>query len=152
MPHSRIGIIAYPRLRHIALLIPSLSNYTLSTKNQQVFPNRIFSEITMSKTKTRIQERRQKERQHKMLITMLAVGLLLIISGVFFAKNTLENQPDPSLIEVSGQPSLKVDQDQINYGDVKLNTNLQFKLELTNVGDQPLRISEAPYVEVVDGC
>lgn len=106
----------------------------------------------MNKTKTRIQERRQKERQRKILIAMLAGGLLLIISGGFFAKNALENRAGPSLIEISGQPSLKVDQELIDYGDVKLNTNLQFKLELTNVGDQPLRISETPYVEVLEGC
>jgi len=106
----------------------------------------------MSKPKTRIQERRQKERQRKILIATLAGGLLLIISGAFFAKSALENRANPSLIEVSGQPSLKVDQERIDYGDVKLNTNLTFALELTNVGDQPLRISETPYVEVVEGC
>lgn len=106
----------------------------------------------MNKTKTKLQERRLKERQRKILIAMLAGGLLLIISGVFFAKSTLENRADPSLIKVSGQPSLKVDQELIDYGEVKLNTNLQFELEITNVGDQPLRISETPYVEVVEGC
>ena len=106
----------------------------------------------MSQTKTRIQERRQKERQRKILIAMLAGGLLLIISGGFFAKNALENRADPSLIEVSGQPSLKVDQELIDYGDVKLNTNLTFALELTNVGDQPLKITADPYVEVLEGC
>jgi len=106
----------------------------------------------MSKTKTRIQERHRKERQRKVLIAMLAGGLLLIISGGFFAKNALENRADPSLIEVSNQPSLKVDQEMIDYGDVKLNTNLTFALELTNVGDQSLRITDAPYVEVVEGC
>lgn len=109
--------------------------------------------MTMSNIKkTRTQERRHKERQRKILITMLAGGLLLIISGVFFTKSALENRADLSLIEVSGQPSLQVDQELIDYGDVKLNTNLQFKLALTNVGDQPLRMSETPYIEVVEGC
>jgi len=106
----------------------------------------------MNKAKTKNQERRRKERQRKVLIVMLSGGLLLIISGIFLAKSISGNQTDPSLIEVSGQPSLKVDQERIDYGDVKLNTNLQFKLELTNVGDQPLRISENPYVQVVEGC
>ncbi len=105
-----------------------------------------------TKTKTRFQERLQRERQRRILIAMLAGSLLLIISGGFFAKNALENRAGPSLIEVSGQPSLKVDQELIDYGDVKLNTNLTFALELTNVGDQPLRITDDPFVEVVEGC
>jgi cell division septal protein FtsQ len=106
----------------------------------------------MSKTRKRIQERRQKKRQRNILIAVLVGGLLLITSGVFLGKNAWENRGNPSLIEVSGQPSLKVDQQLIDYGDVKLDTNLTFALELTNIGDQPLRISEPPYVEVVEGC
>lgn len=106
----------------------------------------------MNKTKARIQERRRKERRRNMLIAMIAGGVLLITSGVFIAKNALENRANPSLVEVSGQPSLKVDKELIDYGDVKLNTNLTFTLNLTNVGDQPLKISSDPYVEVVEGC
>lgn len=106
----------------------------------------------MNKTKRRIQERHRQERRKKTLIALIAGGLLLITAGVFIAKNSLENRPDPALVEVSGQPSLKVDQELIDYGDVKLNTNLTFALRLTNVGDQPLRISEEPYVEVKEGC
>jgi len=106
----------------------------------------------MNKTKARIQERRQKKRQRNTLIMLIAGGLLLITAGIFIAKDTLENRVDPTLIEVSGQPSLKVDQELIDYGDVKLNTNLTFALQLTNVGDEPLKISEEPYVEVREGC
>jgi cell division septal protein FtsQ len=106
----------------------------------------------MNKTKARIQERRRRKRKRNMLIAMIAGGVLLITSGIFIAKNALENRPDSSLIEVSGQPSLVVDKELIDYGDVKLNTNLTFALNLTNVGDQPLKISEDPYVEVAEGC
>jgi cell division septal protein FtsQ len=55
-------------------------------------------------------------------------------------------------IEVSGQPSLKVDQQSIDFGDVKLGQTVQATFELANVGDQPLRFSAAPYIEVVEGC
>jgi len=37
------------------------------------------------------------------------------------AKTALGNKADPSMVEVSGQPSLKVDQELIDYGDVKVN-------------------------------
>jgi cell division septal protein FtsQ len=106
----------------------------------------------MNKTRKRIQERQRKKRQRNTLIVTITGGLLLIVSGFFIVRNALENKADPSLIEVSGQPSLKVDQELIDYGDVKLNTNLTFVLNLTNVGDQSLEISEDPYVEVREGC
>ena len=106
----------------------------------------------MKKTKARMRERQMRKRQRNVLIAMIAGGVLLITSGFFIARNALENRPDPSLVEVSGQPSLMVDKELIDYGDVKLNTNLTFTLNLTNVGDQPLKISETPYVEVAEGC
>ena len=76
----------------------------------------------------------------------------MIAAAIIIGQNAWTNQPDPSLIEVSGQPSLKVDQELIDYGEVKLNTNRTFDLQLTNVGDEDLRISETPYVEVKEGC
>ncbi len=106
----------------------------------------------MNKTKARIQERGRKKRQRNTLTILIAGGLLLITAGIFIAQGAQENRADPTLIEVSGQPSLKVDQELIDYSDVKLNTNLTFALQLTNVGDQPLKISEEPYVEVIEGC
>jgi len=102
--------------------------------------------------KEKRKNRHQKKRQRNILIFLLAGGLLLVAAGIFIAKNSLTHRADPSLIEVSGQPSLEVDQELINFGDVKLNTNLTFALQLTNVGDQPLKISDAPYIEVKEGC
>jgi cell division septal protein FtsQ len=106
----------------------------------------------MNKTKVRIQERRKREHQRKTLIFMVTGGILLIVAGFTIAKSALSRRADSSLVEVSGQPSLKVDKELIDYGDVKLNTNLTFDLKLTNVGDETLKISETPYVEVKEGC
>jgi cell division septal protein FtsQ len=106
----------------------------------------------MNKLRAKRQERRRKKRQRNILIFSIAGGLLLITAGVTIAKNAWNNKADPSLIEVSGQPSLKVDKELIDYGDVKLNTNLTFALNLTNIGDQPLKINDTPYVEVKEGC
>lgn len=106
----------------------------------------------MKNVKAKRQERQRKKQQRNILITLVVGGLLLIAAGFMLAKSALSNRADPSLIEVSGQPSLKVDQELIDYGDVKLNTNLTFNLELTNVGDGTLEIMEPPYVEVKEGC
>jgi cell division septal protein FtsQ len=106
----------------------------------------------MNTVKARRQESRRKKRSRNTIILLIAGCLLLIGAGASIAKNAWDNRADPSLIEVSGQPSLKVDQELIDYGDVKLNTSLTFALNLTNVGDKLLKISEEPYVEVKEGC
>lgn len=106
----------------------------------------------MNSLRTMRHERRKKIRQRKTLIALVAGGLILIAASFAIANAASKNRADLSLVEVSGQPSLKVDQEIIDYGDVKLNTNLDFTLRLTNVGDQPLRISETPTIEVKEGC
>ncbi len=55
-------------------------------------------------------------------------------------------------IEVDGAPKLKVDQDKVDLGDVPLGQTVDVSFRLTNIGDQPLRIAQAPFVEVVEGC
>lgn len=106
----------------------------------------------MAKTRERIEELRRKKRQRNILIGLIAGSLLLVTAGIGISKSVLGKKADPSLVEVTGQPSLRVDQELIDYGDVKFNTNKSFAIRLTNVGDQPLKISEEPYVEVREGC
>lgn len=93
--------------------------------------------------------RHGKKKQGWPILLLLAGGVLLIIGGTFaFRKPT---QPKAS-IEVSGTPSLKVDQEKVDLGNVKLGQTVEVKFKLTNVGDQTLRFSKAPYIEVLEGC
>lgn len=106
----------------------------------------------MNKVRSRQQQRRQEVKQRRTLTLFIVGGIFLLTAGFLFAKNALQNRADPSLIEVSGQPSLQVDREFIDYGEVKLNTSLTFDVKLTNVGDKPLKITGDPYVEVAEGC
>jgi hypothetical protein len=54
--------------------------------------------------------------------------------------------------EASGVPRLSVDRESIDLGDVKLGTYVEAAFVLTNGGDQPLRLAQPPYIEVVEGC
>ena len=54
--------------------------------------------------------------------------------------------------EVTDAPRLKVDKDSIDLGDRNVGQSVDASFEITNVGDQPLRITEAPYIEVAAGC
>jgi hypothetical protein len=51
-----------------------------------------------------------------------------------------------------GTPAIVVDQQKINYGDVKFGVEKTFAIKVTNTGDGTLRFKEDPYVEVVEGC
>ena len=51
-----------------------------------------------------------------------------------------------------GVPSIAVDRQTIEYGDVKLDTGKTFAIKVTNTGDGTLRFKEEPYIEVIEGC
>ena len=55
-------------------------------------------------------------------------------------------------IEVTGPPRLKVDKETIDLGNIQLGRTVDASFVLTNVGDEPLKIAEAPFIEVVEGC
>jgi hypothetical protein len=80
---------------------------------------------------------------------VLAGALLLLAGFIFYPRDSV----DPSFTpEVEGAPSLKVDKEIINFGDVQLNTSVTAAFKLTNVGDKTLRFTEQPYIELKDGC
>lgn len=49
-------------------------------------------------------------------------------------------------------PVVEVRQEVFDYGDVKVNTPIETLFRVRNAGDQPLRIADAPEVELVEGC
>ena len=76
----------------------------------------------------------------------MLVGLTFLI-----LRGKLTAQP-LAAIEVYGAPSMKVDRGLVDLGDVRLGQAVQVSFRLTNVGDQPLRFLEQPYIEIVEGC
>ena len=71
-------------------------------------------------------------------------GILLLVAAFFFAN---QNGGDGG-----GTPSIAVDQQKIDYGDVKFGVNKTFAIKVTNTGDGTLRFKEEPYIEVLEGC
>ena len=103
----------------------------------------------MSQHKHKKVLRHHKKKQPWPLIMLLLGGALLFI-GVLF---TLNKSSQPlAAIEVTGSASLKVDKDTVDLGNVKLGQMVEVKFTLTNVGDQILRFTKTPFVEVVEGC
>jgi hypothetical protein len=87
--------------------------------------------------------KRQKQQQ-KFPWLFLALGVVFIALAVFlFARQGGSG---------GGTPTIAVDQQQIDYGDVKFGVNKTFAIKVTNTGDGTLRFKEDPYIEVLEGC
>lgn len=79
----------------------------------------------------------------KPIWALLLGGVLLIAAALFFAFGGGDG---------GGTPQLTVDQDKIDYGDVKFGVNETFTIKVTNTGDGVLRFKNKPYVQVLEGC
>jgi hypothetical protein len=77
--------------------------------------------------------------------SLVAIGGVLLIIVAFF----LANQGGS---DDGGIPSIAVDQQKIDYGDVKFGVEKTFAIKVTNTGDGTLRFKEEPYIEVLEGC
>jgi hypothetical protein len=84
--------------------------------------------------------RKQKQKKNFPWLLVALGGGLLLLAAILFARGG------------DGTPSIKVDQDKIDYGFVKFGENRQFTLQVTNAGDGNLRFKEKPYIEVLEGC
>ena len=88
--------------------------------------------------------KRQKQRKTFSWPLVVFGGILLIVAAFFFA-----NQDGG---DDGGTPSIAVDQQKIDYGDVKFNVEKTFAIKVTNTGDGTLRFKEEPYIEILEGC
>lgn len=95
--------------------------------------------------KLRRQRKQKKTISTPAFILMLA-GALLLAAGILFGLQRIGGGSE------GGTPILAVDQEVIEYGDVKFNVPLTFEIKVTNTGDGTLRFKDEPYIEVRDGC
>ncbi len=104
----------------------------------------------MSQNKSKKIPKKRRNQRSKWLPVLAITGGVLLVILAFFA---LQDKTTPKAsIEVSGSPSLKVDKERVDLGEVKLGRTVEVSFELTNVGDQTLRFSEQPFIEVKEGC
>lgn len=104
----------------------------------------------MSQNNPKKYPKKRPRQNQRWLPILIALGGLLLVTLAFLA---LRDKPAPgAAFEVAGAPSLKVDKEKVDLGDVKLNQTVQVSFQLTNVGDQTLQFTKDPYIEVVDGC
>jgi hypothetical protein len=88
--------------------------------------------------------RKQKQKKNFPWALVAAGGILLVLAAFFFANRGAGDG--------SGTPAITVDQQKIEYGDVKFGVNKTFAIKVTNTGNGTLRFKEDPYIEVLEGC
>jgi hypothetical protein len=102
--------------------------------------------------KGRKEKRRQQAAEQKKMLWTVLGGLLLIAAAAWLAFGAARKPNVRAAPEVTGAPRLKALQEKVDLGNVKLGRQVQVDIQLANVGDQTLRLSEEPWVEVVEGC
>ena len=90
--------------------------------------------------------RKQKKAVSTPVFILMFGGALLLAAGIIFGLQRIGDDSG------GGTPALAVDQEAIQYGDVKFNVPLTFTIKVTNNGDGTLRFAEEPYIEVREGC
>jgi len=86
---------------------------------------------------------KQQTQPPKPILALIIGGILLLAAALFFTFSSANE---------SGTPKLAVDQEKIDYGDVKFGVNKAFSIKITNTGDGVLRFKEKPYIQVLEGC
>ena len=104
----------------------------------------------MSQRKYRQNSKKPKVQKRNWVPYLLGLSLVLLAGLVFFVLR--KDAPPKAEVEVTGAPSLRVDQEKIDLGVMKFNQPAEASFQLTNVGDQTLRFSEDPYIEIAEGC
>jgi hypothetical protein len=83
---------------------------------------------------------------------LVAAGVILVILAAVFALRRPAAPATAFAPAVKGAPSIQADKDKVDLGDRKLGSTADVSFTVTNNGDQPLRFTKQPYVEVKEGC
>lgn len=102
--------------------------------------------------KPKREELRQRRAANPWPYVLIAGGVLLIGIVVYAVWQAVYPGTPKVPVEVKGAPSLKVDKEQVDLGNIPLGQTVEVTFNVANVGDQQLRFTEAPYVELVEGC
>lgn len=88
------------------------------------------------------------------LVPLLVIlgGIVLLLGGAYAIWEARQVSTDGVPVEVSGAPSLKVDREIVDLGDVPMNKMVEVTFRISNVGYETLRFTGQPYIEVLEGC
>jgi hypothetical protein len=100
-------------------------------------------------TKYRRSSRRHASQPKSTILVVLLAGVAMLVLALLAWRNAAAPKAE---IQVTGEPRLVVDQEMIDFGDVQFEVPVQASFQITNVGDQPLRFTKQPAIQVAAGC
>ena len=94
--------------------------------------------------------RGQRRRARSVLGTVATIALVLVILVLL----VLFHDPleEPAFLDEPGAPSLQVEPEMLDFGDVPVARWVTAEFVLTNKGDGRLRLEQTPWVKAVAGC
>lgn len=95
-------------------------------------------------------KRQQPQKRSRKKSWVYVIAVLLVVTTTLIV--VLQKKAQPYTPEFTGGPRLKVNKESLDLGNQKNLVPVLVSFELSNVGDQPLVFTEAPYIEVVKGC
>jgi hypothetical protein len=101
----------------------------------------------MSRRGNRRQTTPARNKPRGMFLFVLA-GIAILAAVLVYASQAA------SRAETAGEigPRLIVDQEIIDFGEVKMGQPVTASFTLTNTGDETLRLTNEPTIEVREGC
>lgn len=112
----------------------------------------------MAHTKKRRRGKKRSRSSMAWILGGIAGGVVMIIAALVLVSRQNDSPAqkgfDPDFKpEVTGAPRVEVVQNEvIDYGEVKLGTTVTTEYTVRNVGDQQLVVLGEPRVELVEGC
>lgn len=94
---------------------------------------------------------KHKQSGPRLPVWIILAGVAALAAGIVLAAANSGRDPDFEPL-VNGVPALAVDQEIMDYGDVRLGTTVTAEIRVSNVGSGLLRFQKPPYVEVKEGC
>lgn len=91
-----------------------------------------------------------RSRWPKFVVPGLLAVVVVIGAGTWF----FLQKPSPQVVaaQYTGGPRLAVDNDLIDFGNLRFEKFVTARFRLRNVGDQPLRLAVNRQVEAIEGC
>jgi hypothetical protein len=93
----------------------------------------------------------KKPKRWRIPIILATAGVVALVAAMLLDFD-IGGRPVDFTPDVIGAPAISVDNERINYGDVKLGTTLKTDFRVTNIGSEDLKFTSRPYVEVKEGC
>ncbi len=109
------------------------------------------------------QKRRNTQSRRSPWPVMLVLGGLLLVAAVIAGsllsgsrqvdESAGTGAPALSITNIERSPEAQVDGLKVDFGAMKLGAGLAtLKVSLRNTGNKTLQFSQAPYIQLADGC